>query len=276
MLGDFGEVYVLDWGLAKRQTETHTGAESVQPEFAVQPAATAQGIVTGTLAYMSPEQARGKPELINKSSDIFTLGVILFELLTLERLRPSGTTEAMLLGIYEEQSVRPSARAPRREIPPELDEICVRATQKEPSARYPSARELHAAITRYLAGERDVALRKEMAAKYSQSASVAAERARVQSAWILIGALDWSRLILYEDLRSGSNSYLDSNDHLAEPWAVPLEEARLSSFLAADRGLQRTAVRRHLALRQRPGRTAALCDHAAHRARPALGGRRHA
>ena len=64
-----------------------------------------------------------------------------------------------------------------------------------------------------------------------------AERARVQSAWILIGALDWSRLILYEDLRSGSNSYLDSNDHLAEPWAVPLEEARLSSFLAADRGV---------------------------------------
>ena len=58
-----------------------------------------------------------------------------------------------------------------------------------------------------------------------------AERARVQSAWILIGALDWSRLILYEDLRSGSN------DHLAEPWAVPLEEARLSSFLAADRGV---------------------------------------
>ena len=64
-----------------------------------------------------------------------------------------------------------------------------------------------------------------------------AERARVQSAWILIGALDWSRLILYEDLRSGSNSYLDSNDHLAEPWAVPLEEARLSSFLAADQGV---------------------------------------
>ena len=58
-----------------------------------------------------------------------------------------------------------------------------------------------------------------------------AERARVQSAWILIGALDWSRLILYEDTRSGSS------DHLAEPWAVPLEEARLSTFLAADRGV---------------------------------------
>ena len=55
-----------------------------------------------------------------------------------------------------------------------------------------------------------------------------AERGRVQSALILTGALDWARLILREDARSGGA------DHLAEPWAVPLEEARLSSFLAVD------------------------------------------
>lgn len=57
----------------------------------------------------------------------------------------------------------------------------------------------------------------------------AAERSRIQSAWVLIGALDWARLILREDARSGGA------DHLAEPWAVPLQEARLSTFLAADR-----------------------------------------
>ena len=56
-----------------------------------------------------------------------------------------------------------------------------------------------------------------------------AERARLQSAWILVGALDWSRLILREDAIAGGA------DHLAEPWAVPLQEARLSTFLAADR-----------------------------------------
>ncbi|MGY8905113.1 MAG: type II secretion system minor pseudopilin GspK [Burkholderiales bacterium] len=56
-----------------------------------------------------------------------------------------------------------------------------------------------------------------------------AERSRVQAAWVLTGALDWSRLILREDARSGGA------DHLAEPWAIPLQEARLSSFLAADR-----------------------------------------
>ena len=59
----------------------------------------------------------------------------------------------------------------------------------------------------------------------------AAERARTQSAWILSGALDWARLILREDARgSGANT-----DDLGEPWAVPLAEARLSTFLAADK-----------------------------------------
>jgi general secretion pathway protein K len=58
----------------------------------------------------------------------------------------------------------------------------------------------------------------------------AAERARTQAGWILQGALDWARLILREDARTGGA------DHLGEPWAVPLAEARLSSFLAAERG----------------------------------------
>jgi general secretion pathway protein K len=56
-----------------------------------------------------------------------------------------------------------------------------------------------------------------------------AERARVQAGWILVGALDWARLILREDCRPCGA------DHLAEPWAVPLQESRLSNFLAADK-----------------------------------------
>ncbi|MES2949420.1 MAG: type II secretion system minor pseudopilin GspK [Pseudomonadota bacterium] len=59
----------------------------------------------------------------------------------------------------------------------------------------------------------------------------AAERARTQSLWVLTGALDWARLILREDARTGGA------DHLGEPWAIPLEEARLSTFLAAEKGV---------------------------------------
>lgn len=58
----------------------------------------------------------------------------------------------------------------------------------------------------------------------------AAERARSQQAWVLIGALDWARLILREDARTSPI------DHLSEPWALPLQESRLSSFLSLDSG----------------------------------------
>ncbi|MBS0453626.1 MAG: type II secretion system minor pseudopilin GspK [Proteobacteria bacterium] len=64
----------------------------------------------------------------------------------------------------------------------------------------------------------------------------AAERSRLQSAWVLVGALDWARLILREDARAGGA------DHLAEPWAVPLEEARLTTFLAADKNIASDAI----------------------------------
>ena len=56
-----------------------------------------------------------------------------------------------------------------------------------------------------------------------------AERSRLQASWVLVGALDWARLILLEDARASSV------DHLGEPWAIPLQEARLSTFLAADK-----------------------------------------
>lgn len=60
-----------------------------------------------------------------------------------------------------------------------------------------------------------------------------AERERQQAAWVLTGALDWARLILREDARTNQNT--GAGDHLAEPWALGLEEAKLSSFLAADK-----------------------------------------
>jgi general secretion pathway protein K len=63
-----------------------------------------------------------------------------------------------------------------------------------------------------------------------------AERARMQSAWVLIGALDWARLILRADGRAGGP------DHLGEPWAFPLEEARLSSFLSAEKNVSSASL----------------------------------
>lgn len=69
----------------------------------------------------------------------------------------------------------------------------------------------------------------------------AAERARTQAGWVLIGALDWSRLILREDARAAGTTGVAA-DYLAEPWAIPLEEAKLTTFLAADKNIASDAL----------------------------------
>jgi type II secretory pathway component PulK len=80
-----------------------------------------------------------------------------------------------------------------------------------------------------------------------------AERDRLQAGWILTGSLDWARLILREDARTNQNT--GSGDHLAEPWAVGLEEARLSSFLAIDKNQDPPPCTRCIPLGHHPGPT---------------------
>ena len=136
------------------------------------------------------------------------------------------------LGRPGAEHVAPTLVASRTTLPPEGAGLCLgrpgaaaARVQKTPGGQTGAAL-LTAMLT--------VALVASLAAGslWQQWRSVeveTAERARVQSLWVLTGALDWSRLILREDARTGGA------DHLSEPWAVPLEEARLSTFLSADK-----------------------------------------
>jgi len=163
MLGDFGEVFVLDWGIARVMPEARAGGmadvDVYEPDE--RPAATTViGALLGTPGYIAPEQIGGDPALDGRA-DVYALGCILFELLALEPLHPrDGNELASTLGVVD---ARPSARSPRFAIPPELDAICVRATELERTARFATARELGDAVQRYLDGDRDVALRKLLA-----------------------------------------------------------------------------------------------------------------
>lgn len=174
MLGDFGELYVLDWGIAKIHEPDQQGVrventldEDVQ---------TAAGKILGTFGYLAPEQALGRGTHLDKRSDIYSLGAILFELLTLEPLHRRGTWTDMLQSTLKGVSARASERAPDAEVPPELEAICVKATKLEPSDRYASARELHDVVERYLSGDRDTEVRKQLAEKHVQKARDAAKR----------------------------------------------------------------------------------------------------
>ena len=163
MLGDFGEVYVLDWGLARI-------AEDKAPAPVDEPAErlSMPGELMGTPLYMAPEQMADPG--VGPAADVFSLGAMLFEILTLERLRDPRA-------IYAPPDARPSVRAPTRGVAPELETICVRATDHDPEARYPSARALQEAVVRYLEGDRELAQRRQLAAEHARAAREALARA---------------------------------------------------------------------------------------------------
>jgi serine/threonine-protein kinase len=170
MLGDFGEVYVLDWGIAKVM-------EDAEPTLTAAIGAmntTTVGALVGTPTYMSPEQLHGENDRVDARSDVYALGLLLFEILALQPLHdPEKITDINdLLG---EHDMRPSHRA--ADVPPELDDLCVQATAYDPAERLPSARALADAVESFLDGDRDQERRRALAAEGARRAEAATARA---------------------------------------------------------------------------------------------------
>ncbi|MBI1372290.1 MAG: protein kinase [Phycisphaera sp.] len=148
-VGEFGEVMVLDWGLAKVRGEVQPDIDmQVTGETGLSLALTQPGRRAGTPLYMSPEQARGDVTL-DERTDVFNLGSILYEMLTWKGLITAETIEQAMEQITERPTPLPSEAAPEREIPLELEAVCLKCLEKDPAARYQTVMELADDLQRY-------------------------------------------------------------------------------------------------------------------------------
>lgn len=138
MLGAHGEVLVMDWGIAKilpHGEQTFPDANALRPNM---------GSVVGTPDYIAPEQARGESDEVNAHSDVFSLGCVLYEIITGKHFRDSSL------------SFKEAIRTPGPSLPTNddrLQKIYARCTALNPTERYQTAKELHQELSRWLDGE---------------------------------------------------------------------------------------------------------------------------
>jgi serine/threonine-protein kinase len=153
VLGEFGEVVLLDWGLAKvlGRAEEEAGARDIPLGRDGEETRTVEGQVMGTPAYLAPEQAAGQVDRIGPRTDVYGLGAILYEILTGRPPFSGADVKEILRRVRQEEPALPRALWPS--VPQALEAICLRALAKDPADRYPSAMELAAEVQRWLAGE---------------------------------------------------------------------------------------------------------------------------
>jgi PAS domain S-box-containing protein len=141
VLGDFGEVVVLDWGLAKLVGRPAGAAEEASVIVdGGDSGFTVQGQALGTPAYMAPEQSSGSLGLIDQRSDVYGLGAMLYEILTGAPPFSGASTDEVLRKVREEEPVPPRSVWPG--VPPALEALCLRALSKAPADRPATAGEL--------------------------------------------------------------------------------------------------------------------------------------
>ncbi len=172
LLGQFGETLVVDWGLAKKVGQVDQAKADL--EGTLTPAeeslgdATAMGQAVGTPAFMAPEQAAGRWDVVGPAADVYGLGATLYQLLT-GRPPFRGENKFAVLALVQRGDLVPP-RQVNRDVPAALEAVCRKAMALEPGQRYATAAELAREVERWLADEPVVACREPWTVRLARAA----------------------------------------------------------------------------------------------------------
>lgn len=154
MVGEYGQVYLTDWGIARFEGHPSPASDDAPAVLTPgeQPDDTTPNVVIGTLAYLSPEQARGERATLDERSDVFLVGGMLYEILARRAPYASREPAEAVAQASACTFAAPSAVVGAASVPAELERIVLHAMTKEPEGRYPSVRALRDDVSRFLRG----------------------------------------------------------------------------------------------------------------------------
>lgn len=156
IIGKYGQIVILDWGLAKlirgnaHSTNELSNDDETEQDISEFHALTHVGKVVGTIAYMAPERAMG--QAANIQTDIYSLGVILYQLLTLKHPFHRESLKEFRLNAHKEKIVDPSEIAPYRDVPRSLSRVVMKCLSPQPELRYHTVDELVYDLENYIEG----------------------------------------------------------------------------------------------------------------------------
>jgi hypothetical protein len=171
MVGDFGEVVLLDWGLCKIIAEGTRSSRSTSGRWQ-----TVHGQIIGTPAYMAPEQAMGLIDQVDERTDVYGLGAILYHFLTLRPPFAGKTNREIVQRVLREAVVPLRQRAPEMDIDAELEAICMRCLARDPADRFANAKALADRITEYQEAPRPSPTRMDVSIHLAAGAAAVARQ----------------------------------------------------------------------------------------------------